>query len=705
MQGKSGICTGCTLFDADMVVQDGPLNPDVVVVGGFPLPQDITRGPFHARRAEMVRSMVKDILKPIPVNLVPVVNYFYAVQCCPENNNWKVDVDIIHQCSPILLQYLDRVRPKAIIAMGSDAVKGLGFKDTISSMRGGIYDIKLNNGESIPMVATYHIAQVDKNPGLLPVVKNDMSKAIKLAMGTSEEQEMRLQTPYVYEEVIAALDEANEVITRKAEETGKPTIVTVDTETTSVTPYVDTDRMIAVSLSWDYWCGLAYPVEHRDAGFTPDQVAEVLNKTERLLSSKNVILAANNGKFDVQWLAYKYRLKMKQPAFDTMLMEHLLEEDKKGEYSLKDITKDRFPSLGRYEGELQEALEQVRKDRSEDNSTQAAELRAKRDESILEWWAAKEKDERVVILANLVTQDVLSVTDTKDMADIKMRKLKGVMTIPKKYSKAVSKLINNIPVDVLAEIDPSLSQALEEVNALIADYNAKIVVTYEDIPMDTLLRYAAIDALTTRLIFSAQLKDMAEDDALIAKTSEGCKVPLNTKPIRHALKNITMPLSYVLTDMEYNGITVDRDKIHTYIATVEEKMAESLDKMYTEVGYKFNTSASAPDVARILYTEMGLPVLKRTEGGAPSTDAQTLKELYDSHESGFLTNMLTYRKLDKCLNTYLKNWLKMSAFDGRIHCNYNQIGTATYRLSSSNPNLGLCLEVVKLRELSGHPTA
>lgn len=688
-----------------MVAQDGPLNPDVVVVGGFPLPQDITRGPFHARRAEMVRSMVSDILKPIDISIKPTINYFYAVQCCPENNDWKVDVDIIHQCSPILMQYIDRVRPKAIIAMGSDAVKGLGFKDTISSMRGGIYDIKLNNGDMVPMVATYHIAQVDKNPGLLPVVKNDMSKAIKIAMCTSEEQEMVLQTPYEFEEVIKTLDAAEEAINTRAESTGHKVIVTVDTETTSVTPYVEADRMIAVSLSWADWSGLAYPIEHREAGFTEEQVVEVLNRTERILSSKNVVLAANNGKFDVQWLAYKYRLKMKQPAFDTMLMEHLLEEDKKGEYSLKDITKDRFPSLGRYEGELQEALDQVRKDRSEGNAAKASELKAKLNDRILTWWTSKDKDERVSILATLVTKDVLSVTDTKDMADIKMRKLKGEMVIPKKYVAAVSKLINKVPVEVMSEIEPSLSQALEEINELIDEYNAKVNVTYEDIPMATLLRYAAIDALTTRLIFSAQLKDMREDDDLIARTGAGCKAPLNTKTIRHALKTITMPLSYVLTDMEYNGITVDRDRIHTYIATVEEKMAESLDKMYTEVGYKFNTSASAPDVARILFTEMGMPVLKRTEGGAPSTDAQTLKELYDSHESEFLTNMLTYRKLDKCLNTYLKNWLKMSAFDGRIHCNYNQIGTATYRLSSSNPNLGLCLEVVKPREFSGHPTA
>lgn len=107
--------------------------------------------------------------------------------------------------------------------------------------------------------------------------------------------------------------------------------------------------------------------------------------------------------------------------------------------------------------------------------------------------------------------------------------------------------------------------------------------------------------------------------------------------------------------------------------------------MFTEVGRKFNPSSSAPDLGKILFNEMKLPVLKSTDSGAPSTDAETIKELSDRFDLPFLGSLLVYRKLDKCLHTYINNWLDMSRYDGRIHAKFNQIGTATYRLSSSNP--------------------
>lgn len=709
MDCKHAVCADCALTD-EIMFEDKTLavtdQVDILVVGSFPMEDDIEKKMgFVSKKGAIVRNVIGDILKQYPKVSAPTIAYTYAVLCNTKSTGFKASAEVIHKCASNLLSTVDRRNPKVIVATGGDAVKGFGFTETISAMRGGVYNIKTATGV-VPLVATYHIAQVDKNPGLLPVFKNDVYKAVCIALGDTLNGEMHLECPVAYEDCVALLARAKaEIQAYSDERTGRPVILAVDTETTSVEPHKAGERMISISLSWDKWQGIAFPVEHRDAGFTEEQWKHLLGMTEDILNMPCVRTVYNNAKFDVKWLRYKYGMKIPNPTMDTMLLEHILEEDKKGEYSLKDITRDRFPTLGKYESELQKELEKVHEQKHTARHAKIEVLKEAKKEETLSWWVSLGKDKRSELLATMVEKGFLTVTDTKDMADVTRRKFKGQIVVPKKYVAAVEKLLKKVPFEAVAEIDPVFSGKLTEFNDKVEALSEKITVTYEEIPIGVLHRYAAIDALTTRLILEEQLERVKEDAKMLKLGQARSKHTIPTKPIMDAYTKITLPLSYVLTDMEYKGITLDRSKTQEYIEVIENSLASLLDKMYTEIGYKFNTSASAPDLSRILYQEMGLPILKTTDGGAPSTDAQTLKELYDSHDNQFLKDILSYRKLDKCLNTYLKNWLRMSADDGRIHCNYNQIGTATYRLSSSNPNLGLRLEVVKLREFSGHPTA
>ena len=706
---KDVICKGCTL-ENDEMTSPGLDYADIVVVGGFPTEEDVKRGPFRSRRAQIVREVLTKLMVNLPLAEKPKIAFTYAVQCCPKSSGWKVDVDTIKQCSPKLHAYLDRIRPKVIIATGSDAVKALGFKETISAMRGGVYSFKLSNGDVPKVLATYHITQVDKTPGLFPVFRNDLDKALRLYRANSNHppMQMDLRLPMAFEDVMAELDYIEQEVQAYNTTTGNQCALAVDTETTSLTAYNPEDRVIMVSMSVKAAHGLAYPFEHRDAPFSVEQFDTIRSRTEQILASPKVYLVYNNGKFDTQWLKYRYNLNIQNPTFDTMLLEHLLEEDKKGEYSLKSITKDRLPDFGRYEEELDAEKEKILRAKALALKGRADELKELIAQLVMRAWIELEDDSRrLTALSRLVEGGYVDLMECEGLNSIKYKKSKnGTQTVLKKYLQSVSKTLNKAPlaeiVTALGNVDESVLTLKDELDSL----DKKVVMTYEEIPIDILLKYAAIDALTTRMIFAEQyMKRIPEDEEAITKINSTLKRPLATKPMLDAYFGITNPLSHVLGHMEYNGVSVDRDRIADYISVVNNKMDEYLDKMYTLVGYKFKTSASAPDVAKILYEDMKLPILKTTDKGSPCVDAETLKELSDQHENEFLDMILSYRKLDKCVGTYLKSWYERSAGDGRIHCQYNQIGTATYRLSSSKPNLGHCLEVVKPRELRGHPTA
>src|SRR5207247_11084000 len=96
---------------------------------------------------------------------------------------------------------------------------------------------------------------------------------------------------------------------------------------------------------------------------------------------------------------------------------------------------------------------------------------------------------------------------------------------------------------------------------------------------------------------------------------------------------------------------------------------------------------SPPQLASILYEKLRLPILKRTmKGRAPSTEADVLEKLRDHHP--IVEALLRYRELSKLKSTYLDALPPLvHPRTGRLHTTYNQVGAATGRLSSVNPNL------------------
>ncbi len=149
--------------------------------------------------------------------------------------------------------------------------------------------------------------------------------------------------------------------------------------------------------------------------------------------------------------------------------------------------------------------------------------------------------------------------------------------------------------------------------------------------------------------------------------------------------DLERPLIGVLAEMERLGVKVDVPKLRQ----LSEEFAARLDaiktEIYKEAGHEFNIG-SPQQLRQVLFDELKLPVISKTPGGDPSTAVDVLEELAGKHPLPKL--IIEHRQLDKLKGTYLDALpLLVHPEDGRVHASFNQVVTATGRLSSSDPNL------------------
>jgi len=145
-----------------------------------------------------------------------------------------------------------------------------------------------------------------------------------------------------------------------------------------------------------------------------------------------------------------------------------------------------------------------------------------------------------------------------------------------------------------------------------------------------------------------------------------------------------MPLVPVLMSMEQHGMVIDADYLRAMSAEMGERLAELQEQIYQLVGHPFNIN-STRQLATVLFEELGLPTSRRTRTGY-STNVSVLEKLRDKHPVVEL--ILEYRQLEKLKSTYVDALPALiNPRTGRVHTSFNQTGTSTGRLSSSDPNL------------------
>ncbi|WP_294703116.1 DNA polymerase I [uncultured Fusobacterium sp.] len=162
------------------------------------------------------------------------------------------------------------------------------------------------------------------------------------------------------------------------------------------------------------------------------------------------------------------------------------------------------------------------------------------------------------------------------------------------------------------------------------------------------------------------------------------KEELKDRDLMKVLNDVEMPLIEILSAMEKKGIKIDPDYFSNYEIELGNLIEELQEKIYLEAGENFNIN-SPKQLAEILFFKLNLPPVKKTKTGL-STDEEVLEKLKNDGEK-IAKYILEYRKLAKLKNTYVDAIPKLRDEKNRIHTTFNQIGTTTGRLSSSDPNL------------------
>ena len=198
--------------------------------------------------------------------------------------------------------------------------------------------------------------------------------------------------------------------------------------------------------------------------------------------------------------------------------------------------------------------------------------------------------------------------------------------------------------------------------AQVAGFNTDADGSSADPVACTMAAYSAIVALRSSKKMFAKLEELEE---------------------RTLYEEIEMPLVYTLYDMQRAGILVDKQALVDYGVELRAGIEALQARIYAEAGEEFNIN-SPKQLGEILFGKLGMKGGKKTKSGY-STAADVLEKLAEDHE--IVADILNYRTLTKLNSTYAEGLLNYIQADGRIHGEFNQMVTATGRISSTNPNL------------------
>jgi DNA polymerase-1 len=190
---------------------------------------------------------------------------------------------------------------------------------------------------------------------------------------------------------------------------------------------------------------------------------------------------------------------------------------------------------------------------------------------------------------------------------------------------------------------------------------------FDEVALDRATEYAAEDAEVTFELHRALWPRIEAEPAL-----------------RHIYEDIELPTAQVLYEMERCGVLIDRERLGAQSRELGARIAELETRAQEAAGQPFNLG-SPKQIGEILFGKLGLPVVKKTASGAPSTDEEVLEKLAEDFPLPKM--LLEHRGLSKLKSTYCDKLPAMADEQGRVHTHYGQAIAVTGRLSSSDPNL------------------
>jgi DNA polymerase-1 len=226
-----------------------------------------------------------------------------------------------------------------------------------------------------------------------------------------------------------------------------------------------------------------------------------------------------------------------------------------------------------------------------------------------------------------------------------------------------------------------------ENNRRSMDVLAETYLYYRPKPISDLIGKKGKNQKSMREVAIEDAAEYAGEDADITLQLKGAlEKDLKKGKEQKIFDDIEMPLVNVLSDMECEGIKMDRDILDDYSKNLQKEISSIEKEIYEIAGHEFNIG-SPKQVGEVLFDELKVTDKpKKTKSGQYATNEEALQSIAGKHE--IVEQILEYREVVKLKNTYvdpLPNLINERS--GRIHTTFNQVRAATGRLSSDKPNL------------------
>ena len=262
---------------------------------------------------------------------------------------------------------------------------------------------------------------------------------------------------------------------------------------------------------------------------------------------------------------------------------------------------------------------------------------------------------------------------------------------------SVAKVGQNLKYDIVVLRGTGIELAGVEFDTMVASYLldagershnldvlAKRYLAHETIKIDQLIGKGKNQKRMDEVPVADVADYAAEDADLALRLRTPLQAGLREEGLERLNTELEVPLVEALADLEWNGISVDPERLAELSRDYTARMNALEAEIEELAGHPLNIG-SPKQLAQVLFQELKLPVVKRTKTG-PSTDAAVLEELAPMHP--LPEKIVEYRQYSKLLSTYIDALPTMLHPEtGRIHASFNQVVAATGRLSSSSPNL------------------
>lgn len=705
---KGQLCLGCPRIDNDRCGSTKEQAPDVLFIAEQPDDKSAGSGTaFRGHGGRIVREAVGFVKakqrKYEPIN----INYTYSVQCVSPDDTAPNKV-VLHTCRPYLLSAIKQQKPKVIVAMGATALRQLGVKQKYNDCRNRF--IKHFAYEA-PIYVTFSEKALLATPGVFETFKLNIINVFERVLNNEtkqvplEELAKQYLLPKTMDEALAACDEIL-AYTGSEKRTPESWHISVDTETNTLHPEKETAKIIAFCFGWDTGKATTLLFEHPHAGEEYlRRLPELKEKIKQILASPRPKIF-HNAKFDLKFIECKYEMPVNNVAWDTLLGEHLLDEDKKGNYGLKILTANYLPDYCGYEDKLHDLLEAEegisKVDETERELETLRELVAQEHPDFIK--AMEDYKEELQKYENEKTEYDQAMRDYRlGLDDYTFCKeyLAGLQAVwqvevrdwPKgkrgKPKKPVKWFKKESKPPVLKEPKRPKDPRTKKEKQISSDAG------FENIPVHDLQVYGAVDGDVTRQLANNQFK----------------RILTEKSKVRTLMSTHAVPASRVLGRMEFGGTRVDADYVEVLDDALTKIVAETERELYQMSGRKapngkdINLNGAAT-LANVLYNwgwthpngkrMEPYEVLAYTKKKQPSTSEKILRQFIDyededkkvpTEEAYFVERLCRYRKASKAKNTFLANIRALSKRDGYLHTQFHLNGTGTGRLSSSDMNM------------------